>query len=110
MTKKLIIIAAALTVCCLAVVLCIGAFDEKINYESVADEASLVYYEDVDAVIEESVLIVRVKKTAEEAVAYSLGNGFYDRHTLSTVKVLEVYKDSGDGEITAGSEIDILET
>lgn len=110
MAKKRIVIAAALVLCCLAVILCIGAFAEKPNYESVIDEASLVYYEDADAVIDASVLIVRVKKVSEEDWAYPLGNGLFDRFTLSTVKIVEVYKSTGASKIEAGSKINILES
>ena len=109
MIKKLVIIAAALVLCCLTIVLCIGIFAEKPHYESFVDEASLVYYEDADAVIADSVLIVRVKKTGEEDWANHLGNGFYDHFTISTVKVKEVFQNSADDQITAGSEINILE-
>ena len=109
MAKKRIVIAAALVLCCLAVVLCIGVFAEKPNYESVIDEASLVYYEDADAVIDASALIVRVKKVSEEDFAFSLGNGFFDRYTMSTVKITEVYQNSDSAEIAAGSKIEILE-
>ena len=110
MAKKRIVIAAALAVCCLAVVLCIGAFAEKPNYESVIDEAKLDYYEDADAVIDASVLIVRVKKVSEEDWAYPLGNGLFDRYTMSTVKITEVYQNSDSAEIAAGSKIEILES
>lgn len=109
MIKKLVIIATALVLCCLAVVLCIGKFTEKPQYESRIDEAKLDYYEDADAVIDASVLIVRVKKVSEEDWAHSLGNGIFERFTISNVKVKEVFQNSADDQITAGSEINILE-
>ena len=108
MTRKRVFLLTILVLVCLAIVLyvCIG----KTNYKSVIDEAKLVAYENADEVIDDSVLIVRVKKISETAKEYPLENGIVDRFTLSTVKIIEVYKNTHDAEIVEGSKIEILES
>ena len=108
MKKKLwlLCISAVAVICCLAVILFVG----QPNYQDVIEPAKIVSYEDADAVIDDSVLIVRVKKTDETPVAYSLGDNHQDCFTLSKVEVEEVFKNLSNPSISEGSEIDILES
>ena len=93
-------------------ILCLvmALFFEKAQYQDVIEPAKIVDYEGADAVIADSVLIVRVKKTSETPITYSLEGGLQDCFTLSVVKVEEIFKNSGNSPISEGSELDILES
>ena len=63
--------------------------------------------QDAEAIVNESALIVRVKKTDEAPVTYSLEGGLQDCFTLSAVEVVEIFKDSGNLSIAEGSGLNI---
>jgi len=90
----------------LAVILFAG----QTNYQEVIDHTKIVDYEDADAVIRDSVLIVRVKKIGEVPSERFYERGLPMDMTVSTVEVEEVFQNTGDTSILTGSEIDILES
>lgn len=108
MKKKiwLLCILAAGAVSCLAVI----QFAGQAKYQDVIDAAKIVDYEDAEAVIDDSVLIVRAKKTGEVPSSRFYELGLPIENTLSVVEVEEVFQNSGDALISAGSEIYVLES
>ena len=101
-----IILSLIFAACCLVTIVVFS----KPCYSDVISDAKIVGYKSPDEVIEDSVLIVRVKKISEKAEAYPLENGLTDPFTLSTVVVQEVFKNDGHDTVQKGSEIVILES
>ena len=85
-------------------------FAGQAKYQDVIDAAKIVDYEDAEAVIDDSVLIVRAKKTGEVPSSRFYELGLPIENTLSVVEVEEVFQNSGDALISAGSEIYVLES
>lgn len=104
--KRILGVSVISALGCFAIILFAGTR----NYTTVIDEAKIISYENADEVINDSVLIVRAKKTDETPKAYPIEHSLLDSFTLSTVKVEEVFKNSNDPTIVVGSEIDILES
>ena len=80
------------------------------TFPSVNDAAKIVYYENADAVIAASDLIVRAVKLDEVQTEHPIDNGVSDRFTLSTVQITEVFQTSGTAAVAAGDVIEVRES
>ena len=76
----------------------------------IIDSVKLIEFSDAEAVYNNSELVVRVEKVSEEPIAYSPGEGHYDRFTLSSVKILNVINQREDFTYKIGDVIRILES
>lgn len=88
----------------------IAISNNKQHYQTVIDEAKIVYYESAEDVVDDSALIVCVKKIDETPVSYPLENNLTDCFTISTVAVEKVYQNLDNASILEGNEIQILES
>lgn len=76
----------------------------------VIDSAKLPHFKSTEDVINNSELIVKVSKISEEPVSYDLGDGKYDKLTLSNVKIEKVIKPMEGKDIKKGDIIKIVES
>ena len=96
----------------IAVIFCLAAirFAGQAKYQDVIETGKIVDYENADAVIDDSVLIARVKKTGEVPSSRFYDLGLPLENTLSAVEVEEVFQNAGDALVSTGSEIHVLES
>lgn len=73
------------------------------------DPAKLMEFNSAKEVIDNSALIVKVRKISEKPVAYDLGNGGSDRLTLTEVEIEKVIKPMEGKVLNNGDKITIVE-